>query len=94
MSQVRLNWGAVHEALELVRKLKTAGVCMCETLGAPRWARRLDTVEEALVGLLRDSGFSAGVYGAWERWGRGFRRLGVGEVRADDGSAIWTRPPE
>ena len=38
---------------------------MCETLGAPCWMCRLENAEEALVGLVRDSGLSAGVYGAF-----------------------------
>lgn len=65
MVEDRLNWEAVTESLDLVRELKTAGVCMCETLGAPCWACGLDTAEEVPVGLLRDSGLSARVYGRW-----------------------------
>ena len=52
---------------ELVRELKTAGVCTCETLGAPCWTCRLVNAEEALLGVLRDSSCSASVYRAWLR---------------------------
>ena len=73
MTERRLNWEAVSEALALVRELKTAGVCMCDTLGAPCWLCRLEEAEDSLVVLLRDSGLSARVYGAWVR-GAGLAR--------------------
>ena len=67
MAGSRLNWGAVTESLELVRDLKAAGVCMCDTLDTPCWLCRLEAAEASLVGLLKESGSSTRVYEAWVR---------------------------